>query len=202
MIGTNLEEAKLFTALSPEIGNLDNIDGDTLLMGFLGRLGIDNAKSKAMIATYKKAREGKYSTKPEEIMNALLTDNIFRISTIHLLEAQSKHQANTYNYMFTVTSPMLDGALGACHALELPFVFNTFDTPGFQEFVGKGPDLDAISYKMMDAWIAFARTGNPNHDGIPQWPSYDVDKRSTMIINKEFKVVEKFLDEERAAWND
>ena len=200
MIGTNLDEAKLFTALSPEISNLDSVDGDMLLMGFLGRLGIDNTKSKAMIATYKRAREGKYSTEPKEIMNALLTDNIFRISTIQLLEAQSKHQANTYNYMFTVPSPAFDGKLGACHALELPFVFNTFDTPGFQDFIGKGPESEAISYKMMDAWIAFARTGNPNHDNIPKWPAYDVDKRSTMLINKEFSVAEKFLDEERAAW--
>ena len=55
---------------------------------------------------------------------------------------------------------------------------------------------------MMDAWIAFARSGNPNHDGIPKWPSYDLEKRSTMLINHEFKVVEKFLDKERAAWNE
>ncbi|MBY8987236.1 MAG: carboxylesterase/lipase family protein [Candidatus Lokiarchaeota archaeon] len=201
MIGTNLDEAKLFTALDPEMSNLNTVDGDKLLMGFLGRLGIDNSKSKTMIDIYKKARESKYSNEPKEIMNALLTDNIFRISTIRLLEAQSKNQPNTYNYVFTLPSPAFNGDLGACHALELPFVFNTFDTPGFQEFVSKSPELDAISYKMMDAWIAFARTGNPNHDGIPYWPSYDVDKRSTMLINKEFKVVEKFLDEERAAWN-
>ena len=202
MIGSNLEEAKLFTALSPEFSNLNSADGDKLIMGFLGRLGIDNSKSKTMIDIYKQAREGKYSTDAKEMVNALLTDYIFRISTIRLLEAQSKHQTNTYNYMFTWPSPGLNGELGACHALELPFVFNNFDAPGFQDFIGNGQDLEAISYKMMDAWIAFARTGNPNHDGIPHWPSYDVEKRSSMLINKEFKVTEKFLDEERAAWDD
>ena len=202
MIGSNLEEAKLFTALSPEFSNLNSADGDKFIMGFLGRLGIDNSKSKTMIDIYKQAREGKYSTDAKEMVNALLTDYIFRISTIRLLEAQSKHQTNTYNYMFTWPSPGLNGELGACHALELPFVFNNFDAPGFQDFIGNGQDLEAISYKMMDAWIAFARTGNPNHDGIPHWPSYDVEKRSSMLINKEFKVTEKFLDEERAAWDD
>jgi para-nitrobenzyl esterase len=202
MIGTNLDEAKLFTALSPEIANLKNVDGDMLLIGFLGRLGIEISKSKTIIEKYKQAREGKYSTEPKEIMDALLTDYIFRNSTIQLLEAQCKHQVNTYNYTFTLPSPALEGKLGACHALELPFVFHTLDNPSFQDLIGKDPDFDTVSHKIMDAWIAFARTGNPNHDGIPHWPSYDVEKRSTMLMNKEFKVAEKFLDDERAAWLD
>ena len=200
MIGTNLDEAKLFTALDPEISKMKNIDGEKLLLGYLGRLGIDITKSKAIIETYKQAREGKYSVEPKEIMNALITDYIFRISTIQLLEAQSSYQPNTYNYLFTWPSPAFNGALGACHALELPFVFNSFDYPGFTDFVGTSPDLNTISYKMMDAWIAFARCGNPNHKDIPKWPAYDIEERATMLINKEFKVVEKFLDEERAAW--
>ncbi len=202
MIGTNLEEAKLFTALDPEINNMNNADGEKLLLGYLGRLGIDITKSKAIIDTYRQAREGKFSNEPKEVMNALLTDNIFRISTIRLLEAQSKYQSNTYNYLFTWPSPGFNGELGACHALEIPFVFNTLNNPSFADFVGKSPDLNDISYKVMDAWISFARTGNPNHDGIPNWPSYDVEKRSTLLIDHEFKVVEKFLDKERAAWDD
>ena len=201
LIGTNLEEAKLFTALSPEISKMGDVDGEKLLIGFLGRLGINMSKSKVMIDMYRKAREGKFPTIPIEIMNALLTDYIFRISTIQLLEAQSTHQSNTYNYLFTWPSPALDGILGACHALEIPFVFNTLDVPGMADFAGKNPETEAISNKIMDAWIAFARTGNPNHDGIPKWLPYDIEKRSTMLIGKEFKVVEKFLDKERAAWD-
>ncbi len=202
MIGTNLEEAKLFTALDPEISKINNVDGEKVLIGYLGRLGVDITKSKAMIDTYKQAREGSFSTDLKEILNALITDYIFRISTIRLLEAQSNHQSNTYNYIFTWPSPGFNGNLGSCHALEIPFVFNTLNDPGFEVFVGKSPDLDAISHKVMDAWIAFARTGNPNHDGMPKWPSYDIEKRSTMLLDHEFKVVEKFLDKERAAWDD
>jgi para-nitrobenzyl esterase len=155
-----------------------------------------------MIDAYKQAREGKYSTESKEVMSAIITDYIFRNSTIRLLEAQSEHQSNTYNYIFAWPSPALNGDLGACHVLELPFVFNTLSYPGFQDFIGKSPDLNTLSYKMMDAWIAFARSGNPNHDGIPKWLSYDLEKRTTMLINHEFKVVEKFLDKERAAWEE
>jgi para-nitrobenzyl esterase len=202
MIGTNLDEAKLFTALDPEIKKMTNDGGEKLLFGYFGRLGINITKSKAMIDIYKQAREGNFSIEPKELLNALMTDYIFRISTIHILEAQSKHQPNTYNYLFTWPSPAFNGDLGASHALELPFVFNTLNDPGFEVFVGKSPDLNAISHKVMDAWIAFARTGNPNCNGIPKWPSYDIEKRSTMLIDHEFKVVEKFLDKERGAWND
>ena len=202
MIGTNLDETKLFTVLDPEINKMNIPNGDMFLMGFLGRLGIDNTKSKEIIKIYKHAREGKFSNDPKEIMNALMTDYIFRISTIRLLEAQSKYQPKTYNYVFTFPSPALNGALGASHAIELPFVFNTFDAPEFQSLLSKSSELEIISNNMMDSWIAFARTGNPNHAGIPNWPPYDTEKRSTMLINKEFKVVEKFLDEERAAWDD
>ncbi|GAG61323.1 unnamed protein product, partial [marine sediment metagenome] len=109
MIGTNLDEAKLFTALDPEIGKMNHVDGEKLIIGFLGRLGIDFTKGKEMIDTYKQAREGNFSTEPKEIMNALITDYIFRISTIRLLEAQSKHQPNTYNYLFTWPSPGFNG---------------------------------------------------------------------------------------------
>ena len=202
MIGTNLDEAKLFTALDPEISKINNANGEMILIGFLSRLGIDINKSKAMIDTYKQARVNNFSTDLKEILNALITDYIFRISTIRLLEAQSKHQTNTYNYIFTWPSPGFNGELGACHALEIPFVFNTLTNPSFKDFVGKSPDLNGISYNVMDAWIAFAHNGNPNHDSIPDWPSYDTEKRSTMLIDHEFKVVEKFQDKERAAWDD
>lgn len=202
MIGTNFDEAKLFTALNPEISKMNNINGENIIIGFLSQLGMEISKAKAMIDTYKEARKSKFPTDAKEILNALITDYMFRISTIRLLEAQSEHQSNTYNYLFTWPSPAFNGNLGSCHAIELPFVFNTLNNPSFKVFVGDNPDLNTMSHKVMDAWIAFAHSGNPNHESIPQWPSYDSEKRSTMLIDREFKVVEKFLDEERAAWED
>jgi len=200
MIGTTLDEFKLFSALDPNAFDVSDEESEKLLLGYLGTLGIASNKGKAILNTYKKAREGKFSTDPKEIMSALITDAIFRIPTIRLLEAQRPHQPNTYNYMFTWQTPALDGILGACHALELPFVFGNLDLPLMDRFVGKNPNK-ALSEKMMDAWIAFARTGNPNHDGIPEWAPYDKEKRTTMFFGDKCEAVNAAFDKERAAWD-
>jgi len=200
MIGTNEDEFKLFSALDPNLANINGDAAENLLIGYLGALGIDTNRSKEMLNTYKEARVGKYSTEPNELASALITDSIFRISTVQLLEAQKVHQPNTYNYMFTWKSSAFDGILGACHALELPFVFGSLDLPHMDGFVGKNPNKE-LSEKMMDAWITFARTGNPNHKAIPDWPAYDVDKRATMFFGNDCKVVNAVFDKERAAWD-
>ena len=71
--------------------------------------------------------------------------------------------------------------LGACHAIELPFVFGTFDSPTRYQIVGANPPME-LSDIMMDAWIAFIRTGNPNHTGMQEWPLYEIPLRATMIF--------------------
>lgn len=198
MIGSNLDEAKLFTALEPSFNEMVEKGGENALIGYLSTLNIDITKSKEILDVYKKARKRKSSNESIELLNTLITDVIFRISTIRLLEAQRKYQPNTYNYLFTMESP--NKALGSPHAIEIPFVFNTLDAPNVEEFAGKGTDVERLSEKVMDAWIAFAHTGNPNHDGLPEWPSYDVEKRATMFLGKECEVVNAAFDKEREAW--
>ncbi|MFX1298992.1 MAG: carboxylesterase/lipase family protein, partial [Promethearchaeota archaeon] len=198
MIGTTLEEAKLFTGLDP---SMRKIKDNTVTIGMMVMAGIGREKSEAIINAYKEARKDKYSTEPTEIFNAIITDMMFRIPTTRLLEAQSQHQPNTYNYLLTWASPALKGIFGACHALDLPFVFGTYANPMWDEFVGKGPEIKILSEKIMDAWIAFAHTGNPNHKGLPEWPRYDKEKRATMALGKDCKVINAHFEKERAAWD-
>ena len=199
MIGTNLDEGKLFTAMKVLSSMVK--EGEKVIIGYLGMQGIDPERSKKIINTYKEAREGKPSNEPKELIDAFLTDVIFRISTIRLLEAQRPNQPNTYNYMFSWPSPGLDGILGACHALEIPFVFGTLEAPTLKDLIAVNSETKAISEKMMDAWIAFAHTGNPNHKGIPEWPAYDAEKRTTMVLGAECKVDNAIFDKERKAWD-
>ncbi|MHA1525862.1 MAG: carboxylesterase family protein, partial [Promethearchaeota archaeon] len=208
MIGTNEDEFKLFSTLDPNLSNITGDGVENLIVAYLGGMGIDMKRGKEIFSVYKEARSGKLSTEPKELATALITDSIFRISTIRLLEAQKVHQRNTYNYMFTFKSTAFDGSLGACHALELPFVFGTYNIPLMEGFIGKTPNKE-LSEKMIDAWTSFARTGNPNHEGIPEWPSYDVEKRATMLFGNECKLLfgnecklaNAVFDKERAAWD-
>ncbi|MFX0033458.1 MAG: carboxylesterase/lipase family protein [Promethearchaeota archaeon] len=199
MIGNNLDEAKLFTSLDPTVSKIND---EKLIIGYIATMLMYNVdKAKSILNKYKNAREGKASNKPKELLDAIVSDLIFRIPKIRLLEAQSIHQTNTYNYLFTWKTPFLDGKLGACHALELPFVFNTLEEPTMKEFVGRKSNLEPLSEKMMDAWISFAYTGNPNHNGIPHWSPYNKEKRATLIFDDECKIANALFDEERSAWD-
>lgn len=201
MIGSNLNETKIFSAFSQELREMLSNSGESLITMVLGMIGIGADKSKKVLEIYKKAREGKLSTEAEEIFHAIFTDVMFRIPTIRFLEAQSTHQPNTYNYMFTWESPAFGGIAGSPHAIEIPFVFNTINVKISEDLIGSGPDAEVLSEKVMDAWIAFAHTGNPNHDGIPNWPSYDNEKRATMFLGKECIVVNDAFGKEREAWD-
>ncbi len=198
MIGTTLDEAKMFTAMDALISLV--AQGEKALMGVLGMMGFTSEESSEVIQKYKEAREGKLSNDPKELIDAIMTDSMFRVPTIRLLEAQKPNQPNTYNYLFTWATPAMDGILGSCHALEIPFAFGTLDAPTMRTFIDLNPVTKDISDKMVNAWIAFARTGNPNHVGIPEWPAYDAENRATMVFGKETKVEYAFREKERLAW--
>jgi para-nitrobenzyl esterase len=67
---------------------------------------------------------------------------------------------------------------------------------------GGGPDALALSAKMSSAWIAFARTGNPNVPGLPTWPAYEEAQRRTMLFNDSCEVATDPGARERRAWRD
>jgi len=197
LIGTNRDEMKFMEEkLDPY---LSEITSETLLKRITDYLKNEQL-AKELINTYKKEREGILPNEPLDILGAFQTDYYFRILSIRVAEAQRRHQKNTYMYLFTWPSPWMDGKLGACHALEIAFAFGTLDKPGTDIFCGKGKDAEGLSKRMMDVWIAFARSGDPNHKNIPEWPPYDSVNRSTMILDKEFKIVNDPFGKEREAW--
>ena len=115
-------------------------------------------------------------TKSDVYMD-MLTFELFRYPHIALSEIHGKH-TDTWMYMFAWKPPRLHG-IGAFHALELPFVFNNLG--GWERILGDNPPRH-LAHSMQDAWIAFARNGDPNHRGIGRWPSYRTADRQTMIF--------------------
>jgi para-nitrobenzyl esterase len=87
--------------------------------------------------------------------------------------------------------------MGAFHTLEIPFVFDNVD--GAKTMTGTGVERYALADKMSRAWVAFAKTGNPNHNGLPTWQPFTVDKRSTMVFENECRAVDDPHGEERKA---
>jgi para-nitrobenzyl esterase len=201
LVGANRDETKLFRMGLAASSELDLAGLAKRVRGSLRANGADESHAERLIETYRKAREGRASTEPGELLDALDSDRTFRVPAIRLAEAQAASQSRSYQYFFTWSSPARRGTLGACHALELPFVFGTLDAPTMDRFAGTGPDAERLSGQMMDAWIAFARSGDPGHAGIPSWPTYDTAKRATLVFDRACELAHAPLDAERAAWD-
>ena len=200
LVGTNLDEAKLFGLTDPEAASLD----DAALLARCADLIPGGAlAAKRLVDVYRQVRAARgESTTPSELWFAIESDRTMRYPAMRLAELQRVHQPQTYAYLFTWPSPLMGGALGSCHALDLPFVFGTLDHPVLRRFAGGGPEARILAERMQDAWIAFARTGDPSHPGIGEWPSYDAERRTTMILGRECRLEEAPREPERAVWTE
>ncbi|MGH2481948.1 MAG: carboxylesterase/lipase family protein, partial [Ktedonobacteraceae bacterium] len=164
LIGTNRHEMKLFVSDSSE---------STLDPGIAQR--ILGERTVEVFTTYAAAQPG---ADMREIGLDMFTDYTFRIPAIRLAEAQAGQSAPVWMYRFDWPSP--NARFGACHALELPFVWNNLATSVFRVLTGDNPPQE-LANSMHAAWIAFAHTGNPNTPGLPHWPAYNIDRRATML---------------------
>jgi para-nitrobenzyl esterase len=200
LIGTNRDEAKVFMVSDPE----NRAPDEAMLRRRIERAFSANGVELVVddvIAAYRSARAGRgQPVEPRELWSAIETDRVFRIGSVRVTEAQARHQRHTYSYLFTWESPAMDGALGACHALEIPFVFGNLSAPRMDRFAGAGPAAAALSETMMDAWLAFVRSGDPSTPRLGQWPAYDGARRATMVFGTDTHVEDAPYDEERRVW--
>jgi para-nitrobenzyl esterase len=102
-------------------------------------------------------------------------------------ERKAARDGAVHMYRFDWNIPILGGKLGAPHGVTVPFVFRTIDAA--KSMVGMGPERRPLSDRISDAWVAFARTGDPNHAGLPAWPRFDAKERATMIFDTDCRVV-------------
>ena len=94
--------------------------------------------------------------------------------------------APVYMFWFTWQTPVLDGRPRAFRCSELPFVFNNTDRAA--AMTGSGPEARQLGARMSDAWIAFARKGDPNHSGLPKWPAFTANEGALMVFTNKCEV--------------
>ncbi len=100
-----------------------------------------------------------------------------------------------YLYYFRWETPADGGRLKSPHTIEIPFAFD--NVKAATRLTGGGPEAMALADRVSDAWIAFARTGNPNTPKLPRWTAFNATDRPTMVINNESKLVNDPLREQR-----
>jgi len=202
LVGTNLNES---SSMKPDDDNNFKEVSENGMRNWIKfvmkTLGHNENKAESLINAYRETRKHEGSLSAQKVLDAFLTDFEFHISAIRTAEAHSIQNPNTYMYLFTWPSPFMEGKFGAFHTCEIFFVFGILDLPDWNLFSDTSEEAKKHSEKIMDSWIAFARTGNPSHSDIPKWPKYNAEKRSTMILGKEIKVVDDPYGEERKAWD-
>ena len=143
-----------------------------------------NDKADAYIAAVKKAYP--LDTKPSDLLDV---DAMFRPGAV--LQANEKSAiaggAATYMYLFTWQSPTAGGKYKAVHCMELAFVFNNIAR--CEEMTGGTKEAYVLADKMSQSWINFAKTGNPNHKGLPNWPAYNSTNTATMHFDNKCEVM-------------
>lgn len=133
---------------------------------------------------------------PAEIASRAMSEHMYRRNDRLAADLRSAYpDAPVFNYLFTWKTAALDGHLKSPHTLCIPLIFGTTDTAS--ELLGRPAEALALSEKVMDAWLAFAHNGDPNHSGLPEWPVYDATRRATMVFDDICAVVDDPLPEMR-----
>jgi para-nitrobenzyl esterase len=202
LIGTNRDEWRLFMLGDAKGRRLDEA-------GLARRLeralpGVDASGvplSRLALEHYRELRPGGRRPTPSDIWVAFQSDRIFHYPARRLADLHSAHTSQTYAYLFNWSGRFPLSRLGACHGIEIPFVFGTLRDGPLRALLGVSRSARDLSRVMQDAWLAFARTGQPEHEALPEWPAYEAERSATMLLGPECFAAEKPFGRAHRFWN-
>lgn len=153
------------------------------------------AEAADLIALY---REHQPRVSNTELYQIIASDNSFRVGVTTEAELKAEQDAApVYMYYFTWESPVREGRLRSYHCLDIPFAFNNVEVA--TSMTGAGQDRYELATRMSTAFANFARSGDPNSEGLPDWPAFDLDRRATMVLDNACEVVDDPNGAERRA---
>lgn len=197
LTGTTLEEWKLFRLIDQGVGPFRWRDlvsrFEHVLPAFSKAPDANTAADRFREALGSRSA----ARRPADVWSAFQTDRVFYNPSTRLAEAQQAGGGTAYTYLFTWRPPAMRRALGACHAIDIPFVFDATGNPLVRPLTGISPAVGRLSRKLQHAWISFARNGDPGHERLPAWLPYDPARRTTMILGRACAAREAPLEAER-----
>jgi para-nitrobenzyl esterase len=182
VIGTLRDESRLWVALNPDAANLTEAD---VRQQFAARFG---SRSDEAWATYRRLRPG---SSPAQLLAAMQSDESFRAPAWRLIDARDRAGTTTWSYFFTWPTPVFDGILGACHGLDIPFVFDNLGAPNVEFFIGQSTAHRHLADTLAGSLVSFARHGSVD------WQPTE-GKRTTLRVDESN---EPMVDPERPLYD-
>jgi para-nitrobenzyl esterase len=201
LAGTNRDEWKLFTLFDARTRRLDAAGLRRRLERIVpGKDAEGVAFAERLLEAYGASDGARRGTTSLALWEAIQSDRVFHYPAARLAELQSAHEPRTYQYRFEWTPRLASGRIGACHGLEIPFVFGTLRHPLLRLLLAGSPGAAELSRGMRDAWLAFARSGEPRAAGLGEWRPYDARERSTLLLGLRPSLVRAPEERERSFW--
>lgn len=198
LTGTTLEEWKLFRMLDPGVRRLSWGDVSERF-GMMFEEEYPNAPTpEEATRLWRDALQGRSAAdNPNEGWCAFRSGRMFHYPCARLAEAQNAAGGAAYRYLVTWRAPAMRRSLGAAHAIDVPFVFGAVGNPIALPLTGFGGAARVLEHNLQTAFLAFASGGTPGHSGLPAWPEYDADSRTTMVLGRQFLAEDGPLERER-----
>lgn len=124
---------------------------------------------------------------PFDVWSHIAASSVREAAIAQATAKAAQSSAPAYLYWFTWRTPILNGRPRAFHCSEIAFAFDNTDR--CETMTGGGADARALAEMVSDAWIHFARTGNPNHPKMPHWAAFNTDEVPTMIFDNHTQLI-------------
>jgi para-nitrobenzyl esterase len=188
LIGSNRDEARLFLVAAGTIGAID----EPTLAAVAGAYGLSGDG----LAVYRSHRPSASASDVSagDVLAAVITDWFFRVPAIRVAEARcASGLAGTWMYRFDYPEPADNHGFGSCHAVEVPFAFDTLALNEVPALLGDAP-AQAVADVVHRVWVDFITGGDPG------WAPYSLDTRTTGLLAAHVDVVADPAGDERALW--